>query len=90
MLQALAPSTDSDWLLIEQGYDPLREVSIESRLTVSNGLLGVRGARAISRGPTWVSWLQHLKWASWPRTFVAGLFDTPNIEPPVPALVPIG
>jgi trehalose/maltose hydrolase-like predicted phosphorylase len=88
MLQALAPSTDSDWLLIEQGYDPLREVSIESRFTVSNGLLGVRGARAISRGPTWVSWLQHLKWASWPRTFVAGLFDTPNIEPPVPALVP--
>ena len=72
MLQALAPSTDSDWLLIEQGYDPLREVSIESRFTVSNGLLGVRGARAISRGPTWVSWLQHLKWASWPRTF-AGL-----------------
>src|SRR5690242_19420271 len=88
MLQALEPTADSDWLLIEQGYDPVREVSIESRFTVSNGLLGVRGARAISRGPTWVSWLQHLKWASWPRTFVAGLFDTPNIDPPVPALVP--
>jgi beta-phosphoglucomutase-like phosphatase (HAD superfamily) len=30
-----------------------------------------------------------LSWASWPRTFVAGLFDTPNTEPPVPALVPV-
>jgi len=29
-----------------------------------------------------------LSWASWPRTFVAGLFDTPNTEPPVPALAP--
>jgi len=88
MLQALEPTADSDWLLIEQGYDPVREVSIESRFSVSNGFLGVRGARAVSRGPTWVSWLQHLKWASWPRTFIAGLFDTPNIDPPVPALVP--
>jgi trehalose/maltose hydrolase-like predicted phosphorylase len=89
MLQALEPTADPDWLLSEQGYDPVREISIESRFTVSNGFLGVRGARAISRGPTWVSWLHHLKWASWPRTFVAGLFDTPNIEPPVPALVPL-
>ena len=30
-----------------------------------------------------------LRWASWPRTYVAGLFDTPNTEPPVPALVPV-
>jgi trehalose/maltose hydrolase-like predicted phosphorylase len=27
-------------------------------------------------------------WASWPSTYVAGLFDTPNAEPAVPALVP--
>jgi hypothetical protein len=25
---------------------------------------------------------------SWPRCYVAGLFDVPNIEPPVPVLVP--
>ncbi|HEX4171268.1 MAG TPA: glycosyl hydrolase family 65 protein [Acetobacteraceae bacterium] len=89
MLQALEPTADTEWLLTERGYDPPREVSIEACFAVSNGLLGVRGARAISRGPTWVSWLPHLKWASWPRTYVAGLFDTPNIDPPVPALVPV-
>ena len=79
---------DRPWLLQEDGYDPLRESGIESRFAISNGFLGVRGARAASRGPTWVSWLHHLSWASWPRTFVAGLFDTPNTEPAVPALVP--
>jgi trehalose/maltose hydrolase-like predicted phosphorylase len=89
MLQALTPTKDADWLLIEHGYDPSRESSAEARFTVSNGFLGVRGSRSISRGPTWVSWLHTLRWASWPRTYVAGLFDTPNIEPPVPALVPV-
>ena len=89
MQQALQPTQDRDWLLVEQGYDPRRERSVESRFTVSNGFLGVRGSRAISRGPSWVSWLHTLRWASWPRTYVAGLFDTPNTEPPVPALVPV-
>jgi trehalose/maltose hydrolase-like predicted phosphorylase/beta-phosphoglucomutase-like phosphatase (HAD superfamily) len=88
MKQALRPSEDRDWLLVEQSYDPARESSVESRFAISNGFLGVRGARALSRGPTWVSWLHTLRWASWPRTYVAGLFDTPNTEPPVPALVP--
>jgi trehalose/maltose hydrolase-like predicted phosphorylase len=36
-----------------------------------------------------VSWLGYIKWASWPRCYVAGLFDIPNTEPPVPALVPV-
>ena len=35
-----------------------------------------------------MSWLHHLSWASWPRTYVAGLFDVPNLAPAVPALVP--
>ena len=61
---------------------------MEARFAIGNGFLGVRGARAVSRGPVWMSWTQGLSWASWPRTYVAGLFDTPNIEPPVPALVP--
>ena len=67
----------------------MRETGVESRFAVSNGFLGVRGARAISRGPTWVSWLNMFNWTSWPRTYVAGLFDTPNAEPVVPALVPV-
>ncbi|NBB71714.1 MAG: glycoside hydrolase family 65 protein [Alphaproteobacteria bacterium] len=76
------------WALHEEGYDPRREAGVEARFTVANGFLGVRGARSVSRGPVWVSWLHGLNWASWPRTYVAGLFDTPNTIPPVPALVP--
>ena len=85
---ALDATADPAWVLEEHGYTPLREMGIESRFSVSNGFLGVRGARSASRGATWVSWLHYLSWASWPRTFVAGLFDTPNTEPAVPALVP--
>jgi trehalose/maltose hydrolase-like predicted phosphorylase len=88
MQHAFEPTADPAWILREQGYDPSREASVESRFSIGNGFLGVRGARAISRGPMWVSWLHTFTWASWPRTYVAGLFDTPNIEPPVPALVP--
>ena len=36
-----------------------------------------------------MSWLGYIKWASWPRCYVASLFDRPNTEPPVPALVPV-
>jgi HAD superfamily hydrolase (TIGR01509 family) len=79
---------DPDWLLSEHGYSPLREPGIESRFAVSNGFLGVRASRAVSRGPSWMTWQASLAWASWPRTYVAGLFDTPNTDPAVPALVP--
>ena len=85
---ALAQPEHPTWALHEDGYDPRREAGVEARFTVANGFLGVRGARAVSRGPVWVSWLHGLNWASWPRTYVAGLFDTPNTIPPVPALVP--
>ncbi len=86
--RVLDRTSDATWLLQEHGYRPERESSIESRFAVSNGFLGVRAARAVSRGAMWVSWSHTLSWASWPRTYVAGLFDTPNIQPPVPALVP--
>ena len=88
MQHALEPTPDPAWVMVEDGYDPLRERSSESRFAVGNGFLGVRGARSVSRGPMWLSWMHSLQWSSSPRTYVAGLFDTPNIEPPVPALVP--
>jgi len=88
MRDEMQPTADPAWVMDESGYEPLQESNLESRFTVSNGFLGVRGARAIGRGPMWVSWQHTFNWASWPRTYVAGLFDTPNIEPPVPALVP--
>jgi trehalose/maltose hydrolase-like predicted phosphorylase len=86
--QAFAPTGEPGWLLEEASYDTTREAGIEARFAIGNGFIGVRAARSVSRGPTWSSYLQFISWASWPRTYIAGLFDTPNTEPPVPALVP--
>ncbi|CAN5677529.1 glycoside hydrolase family 65 protein [soil metagenome] len=77
--RALQPSPDRAWTLRADGYDPLRESSLESRFAVSNGFLGVRGGRAVSRGERWIMP---------PRTYVAGLFDTPDQADAVPGLVP--
>jgi trehalose/maltose hydrolase-like predicted phosphorylase len=79
MEHALEPTADPAWVLDKDGYDPLRESSFESRFAISNGFLGVRGARATSRGARWVVP---------PRTYVAGLFDTLDAERPIPGLVP--
>ena len=89
MHEVMQPTQDAEWVLTHEGYNVLTESAVESRFALANGLLGVRAARAVSRGPTWVSWLGYIKWASWPRCYVAGLFDRPNTEPPVPALVPV-
>lgn len=85
---ALQPPADPAWRLDESVYAPRYEAAAESRFSIGNGFLGVRGSREVSRGPTWVSWMHHFNWTSWPRTYVAGVFDTPNFTPPVPALVP--
>jgi trehalose/maltose hydrolase-like predicted phosphorylase len=89
MHEALEPTQESGWVLSHDGYDLLSESALESRFAFGNGFLGMRAARSVSRGPTWVGWLGYIKWASWPRCYVAGLFDMPNTEPPVPALVPV-
>jgi trehalose/maltose hydrolase-like predicted phosphorylase len=75
----LQPTADPAWVLNVDGYDPLRESSIESRFSISNGFLGIRGARAASRGARWVVPA---------RTYVAGLFDVSGIEHQTPGLVP--
>ncbi|MBV8334458.1 MAG: glycoside hydrolase family 65 protein, partial [Alphaproteobacteria bacterium] len=89
MIQALQPTQDPSWVLTHEGYNVLTENAVESRFALGNGFLGMRASRPVSRGPTWVSWLGYIRWASWPRCYVAGLFDRPNTVPPVPALVPI-
>ena len=89
MHEALEPTQDPGWILSHEGYNVLTESAVESRLAFGNGFLGMRAARSVSRGPTWVAWLGYSRWASWPRCYVAGLFDMPNTEPPVPALVPV-
>jgi len=75
---ALSPTADPGWVLVEEGYDPLRESSLESRFAISNGFLGVRGARATARGSRWIVPA---------RTYVAGLFDTGAAAGGIPALV---
>ena len=89
MHEVLTATQAPGWVLCHEGYNVLSESGIESRFALGNGFIGMRAARSVSRGPTWVSWLGHIKWASWPRCYVAGLFDRPNTEPPVPALVPV-
>ena len=89
MNEPLEPTQDPGWLLSHEGYNVLTESAVESRLAFGNGFLGMRAARSVSRGPTWVAWLGYSRWASWPRCYIAGLFDMPNTEPPVPALVPV-
>ena len=89
MRAALEPTQQPDWVLSHEGYNVLSESAVESRFAFGNGFLGMRAARSVSRGPTWVAWLGYIRWASWPRCYVAGLFDMPNTEPPVPALVPV-
>ncbi len=79
MDDALEPTADPAWVLTAEGYDPLRESSIESRFAISNGFMGIRGARATTRGARWVVP---------PRTYVAGLFDNPDGEETKPELVP--
>jgi trehalose/maltose hydrolase-like predicted phosphorylase len=89
MSEALLRAADPRWVLRHDGYNILTESAVESRFAFGNGFLGMRAARSVSRGPTWTSWLGYMRWASWPRCYVAGLFDMPNMEPPVPALVPV-
>ncbi|MGO9545531.1 MAG: glycosyl hydrolase family 65 protein [Rhodomicrobium sp.] len=89
MREALEPTPDPGWIASQEGYNILTESAVESRLAFGNGFLGMRASRSVGRGPTWLSWLGFVRWASWPRCYVSGLFDIPNTEPPVPALVPV-
>ena len=75
----LEPTADPAWVLAAEGFDALREAIYESRFSISNGFLGLRAGRVVSRGERWVD--PH-------RAYVAGMFDTPDPEHPIPVLVP--
>ena len=79
MEKLFEPTSDPTWVLVAEGYDPLREGIYEARFATSNGFLGVRGGRAVSRGSRWTE--PH-------RTYIAGLFDIPDLEHPIAVLVP--
>jgi trehalose/maltose hydrolase-like predicted phosphorylase len=78
MQHMLEPTADPAWVLDGDGCDPLLGSSYESRFAISNGFLGIRGARAVNRDARTAP----------ARTLVAGLFDTPSAERLVPELVP--
>ena len=75
----LEPTADPAWVLAAEGFDALREAIYESRFSISNGFLGLRAGRVLSRGDRWV--VPH-------RAYVAGMFDIPDPEHPIPILVP--
>ena len=79
MENLLEPTPDLAWVLAAEGFDALREAIYELRFSISNGLLGLRAGRAVSRGESWG--VPH-------RAYVAGMFDIPGPEHPIPALVP--
>ena len=62
MHEALEPTQDAGWVLSHEGYNLLTESAVESRFAFGNGFLGMRAARSVSRGPTWVGWLVYVKW----------------------------
>lgn len=80
MQGALESTADSSWVVDQQGFDPLRDSSHQSRFAISNGFLGVPGGRAINL---------EVGSAVPPRTYVAGLFDTLGPEQPIPGLIPV-
>lgn len=79
MDQVLEATADRSWLFEVGDRIPILDSSFETRLAISNGFLGVRGALAINRSG---------RWAVPPCTYVAGLFDTPDKDGPTSILVP--
>src|ERR1700677_2132101 len=79
MEHVFAPTADPNWVFLVGGYDSLRESSVESRFAISNGFLGIRGARSATRGERWVIPA---------RTYVAGLFDAFGADHSITGLVP--
>jgi trehalose/maltose hydrolase-like predicted phosphorylase len=79
MEQILEPTNDLAWILESEGYDQLRQSSLDSRFAISNGFLGVKGGRVTTRGARSIPPA---------RIYVAGLFDTAGIDHAIPGLVP--
>jgi trehalose/maltose hydrolase-like predicted phosphorylase len=89
MERLFTPTDDPNWTLGESRVDTWREPSTGSRLAVGNGLMAMRGAPDVARPPGWASWITTFRPVSWPRTYIAGLYDRPDIEPSVPLLMPV-
>jgi hypothetical protein len=90
MLVALESTQVPGWVLSYDGYNVLNESAAESRFAFGNSFLGMRAARSVSRGPTWVAWLGYSRWASWPRYLCSRLVRRARHQTPgACALVPV-
>ncbi len=58
-----APTSDLEWILVEEGFTLAREHDLESLFAIGNGYAGSRGS--LSEGSA----------LSAPATFLAGVFD---------------
>ncbi len=74
----LTPTSDPNWLLLEEGFAPLREHEIESIFAISNGYVGTRAS------------LEEDSRFSQPGAFLAGVFveDPDSMLGPYLALLP--
>ncbi len=64
------PSSDRAFLVVEEGFSPLREREVESIFTMANGYLGTRGS------------LPEQDESSSPATLIAGVFDRRSRQAP--------
>ena len=73
----LAPSSDSGWLIVEEGFTLVREHEIESIFAISNGYIGTRAS------------LEEGSRLSQPDTFAAGIYvenSAPELGPELAVL----
>jgi trehalose/maltose hydrolase-like predicted phosphorylase len=74
--QTVAALTDMTWFLREDDFEPALEHELESRFSIGNGFIGMRGSLDIPVE------------ASRPRTYIAGLYALRPGPPPLSALMP--
>ena len=72
----VAPSTDPEWILVEEGFTLAREHEVESLFAIGNGHIGTRAS--LAEGSL----------LSAPATFIAGVFDSGPGSPPQLATAP--
>ena len=83
MSDALQPSVMPGWELTDERASPLQALDVEARLALGNGLIGMRAARDIGRAAAFATATLSLAPLTWPRSYIAGLFDTPEAMPSV-------
>ena len=88
MLEALELTREPGWVLSHEGYNVLTESAVESRFAFGNGFLGMRAARSVSRGPTWLSWLGYVRLAAWPPPSCSTCSATPTRHRRAPSTSP--